>query len=184
MKIKFLWPLVLGLSIVIVDNKQYLRSETVTLSESQRQQLRSLGAKIILPSYIPQGFRLSEVKILGEDRKGYVILFENAENSCFLVEGVEDASGDDGLELEGTIAIDSNLFGQGYWLNYGTPKNPELKQQFPESDLYSDWMKIGEYFYRLSGALIAREEYDYPNCRQDLSPSEAVKVIESFGDSN
>ncbi|MFM7351516.1 MAG: hypothetical protein ACKO1G_00205, partial [Microcystis aeruginosa] len=64
------------------------------------------------------------------------------------------------------------------------PKNSELRQQFPEPDFYSDWMKMGEYFYRLSGALIAREEYDYPNCRQDISPSEAVKIIESFGDNN
>lgn len=99
-------------------------------------------------------------------------------------EGIENARGDDGLELEGTLALNSPLFGEGYWLNYGTPKDSELRQQFPEPDLYSDWMKMGEYFDRLSGALIAQEEYDYPNCRQDISPSEAVKIIESFGDNN
>ena len=184
MTIKFFWPLVLGLSIVIIDNGQYLRAETVTLSASQRQQLRSLDAKIILPNYIPPGFRASEIKILAEEGKGYAVLFENAENSCFLVEGIENARGDDGLELEGILALNSPLFGEGYWLNYGTPQDSELRQQFPEPDLYSDWMKMGEYFYRLSGALIAREEYDYPNCRQDISPSEAVKIIESFGDNN
>jgi hypothetical protein len=183
MRRQFLWALVLGLSIVIIDNKQYTSAETVTLSESQRQQLRSLDAKIILPSYIPEGFRLREIKILEDDSKGYAILFENADNSCFLVEGTNEGI-DAGLELEGSLEINSEFFGQGYRVNYGTPQNPELRQQFPESDLYSDWMKIGEYFYRLSGALIAREEYDYPNCRQDISPSEAVKVIESFRDSN
>jgi hypothetical protein len=67
MTIKFLWPLVLGLSIVIIDKGQYLRAETVTLSASQRQQLRSLDAKIILPNYIPPGFRASEIKILAEE---------------------------------------------------------------------------------------------------------------------
>lgn len=184
MRVKPLLTLILGLSIVIIDNQQYTsRAETVTLSESQRQQLRSLDAKIILPSYIPQGFRLSDVRILSEDRKGYAVLFENADNTCFLVEGT-DTGIDEGIELEGILAIDSPLFGQGYMVNYGRPKDPALQQQFPEADLYSDWMKIGEYFYRLSGSLIAREDYDYPNCRQDISPSEAVKVIESFGDSN
>jgi len=80
MTIKFLWPLVLGLSIVIIDNGQYLRAETLTLSASQRQQLRSLDAKIILPNYIPPGFRASEIKILAEEGNGYAVLFENAEN--------------------------------------------------------------------------------------------------------
>jgi len=107
MTIKFLWPLVLGLSIVIIDNGQYLRAETLTLSASQRQQLRSLDAKIILPNYIPPGFRASEIKILAEEGNGYAVLFENAENSCFLVEGIENARGDDGLELEGTLALNS-----------------------------------------------------------------------------
>jgi hypothetical protein len=184
MRVKPLLTLILGLSIVIIDNQQYTsRAETMTLSESQRQQLRSLDAKIILPSYIPQGFHLSDVRILSEDRKGYAVLFENTDNTCFLVEGT-DTGMDEGIELEGILAIDSPLFGQGYMINYGRPKDPALQQQFPEADLYSDWMKIGEYFYRLSGSLIAREDYDYPNCRQDISPSEAVKVIESFGDSN
>jgi hypothetical protein len=183
MKIKSLLGLVLGLSIVVIDNQPYAKAETVILSDSQRQQLRALDAKVMLPSYIPQGFRVSDVKILREERKGYAVLFENADNTCFIVEGT-DTGINDGLELEGTLALNSDLFGQGYMVNFGTPKDPELKQQFPESDLYSDWMKMGEYFYRLSGSLIAREEYDYPNCRQDISPSEAVKVIESFGDSN
>ncbi|MGV2387433.1 MAG UNVERIFIED_CONTAM: hypothetical protein LVR29_01110 [Microcystis novacekii LVE1205-3] len=62
MRLKFLWPLVLGLSIVIIDNGQYLRAETVTLSASQRQQLRSPDAKIILPNYIPPGFRPARLK--------------------------------------------------------------------------------------------------------------------------
>jgi hypothetical protein len=183
MKIKLLPALVLSLSIVTIDNQQYAKAETVTLSESQRQQLRSLDARIILPRYIPPEFRVSDARILEDDRRGYAVLFENADNTCFLVEATDEGI-DEGIELEGTLPIDSPLFGQGYMVNYGTPKNPELQQQFQEADLYSDWMKIGEYFYRLSGSLIAREDYDYANCRQDLSPSEAVKVIESFGDSN
>ena len=71
MTIKFFWPLVLGLSIVIIDNGQFLRVETVTLSASQRQQLRSLDAKIILPNYIPPGFRASENELPRRKRTGY-----------------------------------------------------------------------------------------------------------------
>jgi hypothetical protein len=146
------------------DGKISILAGTVTLNETQQRDRRSLGMPVLLPTYLPPGFQLAEVKILQEGMKGYTILFESANNGCFLVEATNGGIGG-GIELESTLPITAKFFGEGYALNYGLPKDPELRQQFPEADLYSDWMKLDRYFYRLSGALMAREEYDYANCR-------------------
>jgi hypothetical protein len=174
--------LVLGFSMLTMGKSPSSLAGTVTLNETQQRDLRLLGMPVLLPTYLPPGFQLAEVKILQEGMKGYAILFESANNGCFLVEATNGGIGG-GIELESTLPITAKLLGEGYALNYGLPKDLELRQQFPEADLYSDWMKLDRYFYRLSGALMAREEYDYANCRQDIAPAEAVKVIESLRDS-
>jgi hypothetical protein len=168
--------------MLVIDSSRYSRASTAIVNENQQRELRSSGVPVILPTYIPSGFRAVEVKTMSDGAKGYSIVFERADdNRCFLVEGIDGGIGG-GIDLEFTLPIDSKLFGSGYILSYGLPKDPEMKQQFPETDLYSDWMERNRFFYRLGGALIAREEYDYANCRQDLEPSEAVKVIESFSE--
>ncbi|MDV3000909.1 MAG: hypothetical protein N5P05_002515 [Chroococcopsis gigantea SAG 12.99] len=194
MKLKYIALAVLiNISIILIDYSLYpgqlLSARSSGLTAEQRQQLESLSIKTILPQYVPGGFAIIDVKLEdaaeGTSRDqvtGYTVLYEK-DNTCFLIEAINKGIGDT-LDLESMQPIASKLFGGGYFLNYGAPKDAEVKKEFPDPDLYSDWMKYENAYYRLSGSLLAREQYDYANCRQDISPDEALKIIQSLAPIN
>ncbi|MFM7601320.1 MAG: hypothetical protein ACKO7R_09005 [Pseudanabaena sp.] len=67
------------------------------LSDSQKASLKSLGIKVAIPKYVPQGFRVATIRTEpcrdGERadangvcrfRPGYTVLYRNAQNHCFV----------------------------------------------------------------------------------------------------
>ncbi len=187
MKLKYI-GLAAITSLLIFISSYYFHSPEPILAQSSRltreqlQQLKALPIKTLLPGYVPQGFEIIDVKLEEDRATGYTVLYEK-ENTCFLIEALNKGIGGS-LDLESMQPIKSKIFGGSYFLNYGSPKDADVKKEFPEPDLYSDWMKYENAYYRLTGSLLAREQYDYANCRQDLSPAEALKVIESLAPIN
>lgn len=88
-------------------------------------------------------------------------------------------------ERENQITVNTQLFGQTT-LYYGHYQDSEMRQNFPEADMYMDWAGNGP-FYRFIGAGFVRQSYygernsqPIKECRNDISTREAVKVIRSL----
>ncbi len=163
--------------------------QTSQLTKPQLNKLQALNQKILVPAYVPTRFRVKDVvtkiepgQISGASQ--YAILYQNPQdNSCFTIESASGGIGS-GPELEYRLPIQSKRFGSEYGLNYDRPKEPLVRKQFLNPDLYTDWMEENGSFYRLSGAYSTRESHNQLNCRKDLSSQEALRVIESLTDLN
>jgi hypothetical protein len=145
-------------------------------------QLKTLAVPIVIPTEIPDGFAAAAVTVAaGNDlEQGYSILYRDPDNRCFLVEYT--AGGIGGTPAtEYRLPLNPPLFPTAdYGLNYGPFIDPDLRSQFPEPELMSDWLEYSGGFYRLAGAAYINDQQSpAPPC-QDLAPEEAVTIIESF----
>jgi hypothetical protein len=93
------------------------------LSTSQKESLKSLGIKIAIPRYVPQGFRVVAIKTepcrAGERadangvcrfRPSYAVLYRNAQNHCFAVDAIGGGVG--GPSGRYTYETTTKLFGK------------------------------------------------------------------------
>lgn len=93
------------------------------LSASQLESLKSLGIKIAIPQYVPQGFEVAEIKTEpcrdGEQagangvcrfRPSYKVVYRNAQNHCFAVDAVGGGVG--GPNGVYTRAVNTNILGK------------------------------------------------------------------------
>ncbi|MBD0270086.1 MAG: hypothetical protein ICV77_17550, partial [Cyanobacteria bacterium Co-bin8] len=82
---------------------------------------------------------------------------------------------------ENRLPIAPPLFAdEGYGLNYGIYQDEALRSQFPDPQLYTDWLVGPSGAYRLIGASYLNSAFpDQPPC-QDISPEEAVQIVESL----
>lgn len=163
-------------------NRDQLRANT-QLSDKQTNQLKSLGSKVAIPSYIPAGFQVASVQVKpcpsGVRRfcPNYAIIYRNSNNSCFAIEstggGIGDMPSDD---LEQEYAVNNPILGKSALLKYR--KNPRLSGP----TLTGSWMGQGP-FYRFTGAgsrlFLNTALPELSNC-SDISPQEAVRVWESL----
>ncbi|MBE7382400.1 MAG: hypothetical protein F6J95_013445 [Leptolyngbya sp. SIO1E4] len=154
------------------------------LSPEQTAEIRMLGVPLVVPTDIPAGFTVVHVEGTQEngplDSRRYRILYRDSSDRCFLV---EYASAGVGAipETEYRIPIRPPLLEEGeYGLNYGSYVDPNLRAQFPDSILMSDWLPKGDGFYRLAGATYINDALAPIDPCQDLTPEEAVQVVESF----
>ena len=145
-------------------------------------ELKTLGVPVVIPTAIPAGFAVAQVTVdKGNDRdQGYSILYQDPDNRCFLVEFT--AGGIGGTPTtEYRIPLKPPLFpALDYGLNYGPFVDPELRSQFPEPELMSDWLEHGGGFYRLAGAAYINETQTPSAPCQDLTPEAAVTIIDSL----
>lgn len=76
-----------------------LQSQSIPLSPESQAALAALNIPVAVPTYIPDGFTLSQIKInlcpsdspqRGECRGGtsYEIIYRNSENTCLMVEAI------------------------------------------------------------------------------------------------
>lgn len=145
-------------------------------------ELEALNIPVVIPTYLPEGFSLvaHEAGEAAPEPGGgpyYWLVYRDVENHCFAIEYASGGIGGPGLENE--LPINSPLFGSGYALYYGSYDDPDLKQQFPEPDLFSDWLQGDQGFYRLVGAQLTMQTYNQAGCI-NLAPAEAVKIVESL----
>ncbi|MEG3851243.1 hypothetical protein QT971_30460 [Microcoleus sp. herbarium19] len=153
------------------------------LSDRQTNQLKSLGTKVAIPSYIPAGFKVASVQVKpcpsGVRRfcPDYAIIYRNSNNSCFAIESTGGGIGDmPSADLERSYPVNNSILGKSAVLKYR--KNPRLSGP----TLIGSWMGQGP-FYRFTGAgsrlFLNTAPPELSNC-SDISPQEAVRVWESL----
>lgn len=148
-------------------------------------ELNALEIPIIAPTYLPDGFDLVDyeagVNEAANETVGagpyYWLVYRDDTQRCFAIEYTSGGIG--GPTLAQSMPINSPLFGSGYALYHGPFEDPNLATEFPEEDLFSDWLQKDTGFYRLIGAQLTMQTYKQSNCK-NLPPEEAVKVIESM----
>lgn len=154
------------------------------LSEKQTNQLKSLGVKVAIPSYIPPGFQVASVQVKpcpsGVRRfcPDYAIIYRNSNNSCFAIESTGGGIGDmPSADLERSYPVNNSILGKSAVLKYR--KNDRLS----DPTLIGSWMGEGP-FYRFTGAgsrlFLRTVAPELSNC-SDISSQEAVRVSESLG---
>lgn len=153
------------------------------LSEKQTNQLKSLGTKVAIPSYVPAGFQVASVQFkpcLSGVRRfcpNYAIIYRNPNNSCFAIESTGGGIGDmPSADLERSYPVNNSILGKSAVLKYR--KNNRLSGP----TLTGSWMGKGP-FYRFTGAgsplFLDTAPPELSNCK-DISPQEAVRVWESL----
>lgn len=160
------------------------------MSPTQTSQLTSLGIEVVVPGQVPPSFAIAEMRVDSSDTgPGYLVVYQNnapegaasgQRSQCFAVEFAAEGIGDSPA-TEGRIPIQPPLFGdQGYGLNYGPYTDPNLRAQFPDSNLFTDWMLGLSGAYRLVGASYIGDLFESLQTCEDVSPEEAVALAESF----
>ncbi|MEO0826522.1 MAG: hypothetical protein AAFX95_12360 [Cyanobacteria bacterium J06639_16] len=149
------------------------------ITPEQNQKLLELGIDIAVPTQVPPGFRTFSA-ITGTQPGGpsYMLIYQDQLDRCFAIEHTTEGVG--GLpDIENKIPLNPPLFGEGYILYHGAYTDPALQADFPEPNLITDWMTGNSGFYRLIGAAYLEQNYPDLTC-QDISPDEAVQVIDSL----
>ncbi|AFZ12100.1 hypothetical protein Cri9333_1196 [Crinalium epipsammum PCC 9333] len=158
-----------------------IKQSTARFSPKQIQILKSVGMKIVVPTYIPSGFKIETLSNNSDKNyKGYTVIYRRNDNACFSIEAINGGIGDE-PDLEHTLPYNSPLFGKGI-LNYGKYTDIYLRKQSPLSEMTTRWMEPKNYqaFYRFNGANWYSSDKGKPKCNKDISPTEAVKVINSL----
>ncbi|MCU0545563.1 MAG: hypothetical protein MUE44_25900 [Oscillatoriaceae cyanobacterium Prado104] len=162
----------------ISPNSRQLLANT-QLSQTQINQLKSLGVKIAIPSYIPAGFQVASVQVkpcpsgIRRFCPDYAIIYRNSNNSCFAIESTGGGIGDMPSDnLEQSYPVNNPILGKSALLNY------RKNSRFSGPILTGSWMGKGP-FYRFTGAGSRLVNAELSNC-SDISPQEAVRVWESL----
>ena len=171
------------------------------LTPQQRDLLDSTDIKVFVPSYIPNGFQVHEVKTYrGSIARGYGIIYrDKTRDICF---AIESTTGGIGGRLGGEYAyiypISTRLFGNTsvIFTNYSfldmRRQNipSEEQKRSPQPYLGTEWARntsVSSSFYRLIGADFVGQSYygakiNQPAeiCRNDITPLEAEKIVKSL----
>jgi hypothetical protein len=175
------------------------------MTNAQQETLKSLGIKVVVPSYAP-GFQVAKVMAqcpLKRSRTGdchfgprYGIIYHSPKNACFAIEGASGGRGD--VDGEYKVPVTSKLFGATMlWFSTTFPPNgsspdyrtPSLAQlQTLQFYLITSWMSAspssGPTYLLRSGAKVfsnSRDSDSYTSgCKIGITPQEAVQIIKSL----
>jgi hypothetical protein len=154
------------------------------LTPEQTTQLKTLGAPLVVPTAIPAGFTVEQVAVKQDDRfSGYRILYRDEGDRCFLVEYTSGGVG--GIpKTEGRLPIKLPILSPDadFGLNYGHYEDPNLRAQFPDPELISDWLPISGGFYRFVGATYINNSLVPDASCKDVAVEEAATILESFAE--
>lgn len=152
------------------DGSQAVETRIMDLgvSQSQLQQMKSIGMKMVMPKNVPPGFRLANILSQSNERFGpsYLLVYRK-DRACF---GVEGTSGGIGGIPAGTKShvVRNAVLGKG-----------QIEEQSGDPRLIGQWMGRGP-FYRFVGANYRfNDSSELVGC-QNVSPKEAVFVGESL----
>ncbi len=152
------------------------------LTPEQTAAIRTLGVPLVVPTSIPAGFQVESVVTKTDGRfPGYTVLYRDGGDRCFVVEQTSGGVGSVPA-TEFRLPINSPLLAGAaeFGLNYGPYAEPAMRQQFPEPVLISDWLPIEDHFYRLAGADYINTVLTPPRACVDVTPEEALQLVESF----
>ena len=156
------------------------------LTRNQIVKLRSASVPIVVPQYVPLGFRVTDVSVDTLDRRfgpHYSINYKNAEDVCFSV--MFTGGGVGGGNYDYLLPIQTKLFGKlplifGYQVarNAKRPSESELNSRYPT--LLTEWAHLPgsqRGFYSLQS--YTTEAGEKAGCKT-ITPREAIKIAQSF----
>jgi hypothetical protein len=169
-----------------------LHSQSIALSPEEQAALAALNIPVVVPTYIPEGFTLSQIKInlcpsnspqRGECRGGtsYEIIYRNPENTCLMIEAIGGGLG--GPDSEFHYTTQTPLLGE-VDIRFGeTPGNrniPSSEQlSTPQPGLYNFPANVPS---TRSPFYAVRVEENRYSCGQNtsISPREFEQVLQSL----
>lgn len=156
------------------------------LTPDQTAQLKSLGVEVAVPGVVPPTFSVVEIQAKPAAGSGpgsgasYAIVYQDSTNRCFIIEFAADGIGDPPV-TEHRIPIHPPLFTEReYGLNYGVYQDQSLRKQFPEPELFTDWLMGNSGAYRLIGGSYIQAAFPNQSDCKDITPEEAVQIVESL----
>jgi hypothetical protein len=153
------------------DDSAQSQSPLTGATDAQREKLDTLDMGIIVPSYMPEGFKVVGVTTrpcapsgCGRGLPEYSIVYRSPSKACFSIEGTSGGLG--GPSLDRALPVNNELLGAtevGFYRN---------------NDLASDWQSMNAEsgpYYRLS----SRPDSTY-GCTTKITQKEAIKVVRSL----
>ncbi len=146
----------------------YTDGKAAGLSAEQTAELKKLNAAIGIPTYIPTGFKLDEMKIEEHPEPelvGYTLVYRNAAGKSFMIQSINDGVGD---------VSEPRVFGRNTYFENGVQAGYTGDD---EGGLFVSWMGSKER-YQPKGSL--QQLYSLVADKSDISLREAVKVMASL----
>ncbi len=141
------------------------------VTQAQLQQMKAVGMRMVMPTTVPAGFRLTDVVSRSDSRFGpsYLLVYRKGA-ACFGIEGTRGGIGGIPTGDAGSYPIKNAVLGRGQLEQRSSAAQPQL---------ISQWMGR-EPFYRFVGANYSfNGGSELANC-QNISVKDAVLVSESL----
>ncbi|PZU91519.1 MAG: hypothetical protein DCE90_19600 [Pseudanabaena sp.] len=165
------------------------------LSPSQKSSLKSLGIKVAIPQYVPQGFRVAAIRTepcrAGDRRDAngvcrfgpeYAVLYRNAQNHCFVVNSVGGGIG--GPSGQYTRAVNTRLLGKVN-VNVGIGMGEPITEAIANTPQANVWtFPAGKSpFYSVATRAGRGDRIDSTatcSTRAYMTPNELIKIVQSL----
>jgi hypothetical protein len=163
------------------------------LSASQQRSLKSLGIKIAIPRYVPQGFRVVTIRTepcragssvdangVCRFRPDYTVVFGNAENHCFAVSGTGGGIGGPGGRY--TREVNSKILGK-VDVNVGTGSGEPMTAAIANTPQDHVWtFPAGKSPFYSVGTTIDNRARSATTCNKAafMTPNELIKIVQSL----
>jgi len=163
------------------------------LSASQQRSLKSLGIKIAIPQYVPQGFRVVSVKTEpcrrgdridanGVCRFGpdYTVVYGNARNHCFAVSAIGGGLG--GPSGRYTREVNSKILGK-VDVNVGMGSGERMTAAIANTPNENVWtFPAGKSPFYSVGTTIDNRARAATTCNKAafMTPNELIKIVQSL----
>lgn len=189
-------PKTLGLAVlvsllILLYAAQRLKSQSIALSADEQALLAALNIPVAVPTYIPNGFSLSEIKVNycspnslgGNCRNGssYDIIYRNSDRNCIRVEAIGGGLG--GPDSEFHYATQTELLGAvdiRFGEIPGSGRTPTAEQlTVPQPNLFNFPEAAGS---ASSPFYAVRVEENHYSCGENtsVSPREFERVLQSL----
>ena len=159
---------------------------TAQLTREQIARLRSANVPIVVPQYVPAGFRVADVNVDTRDRRfgpHYSIDYKNAEQSCFSV--IFTGGGIGGESYDYRLPIQTKLFGE-LSIMFGSqvvrsakrPSQSELNSHYPIlATIPAKLPGTQRGYYSLQS--VVADAGGKAGCKT-ITPSGAIKIAQAF----
>lgn len=161
-------------SIAQNNGSQAARTRIVDLgvSSTQLQQMKAVGMRLVMPTTVPAGFRLTSIASRSDARFGpsYLLVYRKG-TACFGIEGTRGGIGGIPTGDAGSYPIKNAVLGRG--------QLEQRRSSAGEPQLISQWMGR-DPFYRFVGANYSfNGGSELANC-QDITVKDAILVSEAL----
>lgn len=172
MKARSLLGFMVSLTILGASSLPVL-AQIPRMTPNQKAALRALNIKIVVPAYVPAGFRIANVlTIKNSEGTGSAIIYKDKNNRCFAIEttsgGVGDLGGNRSYRFNNLVFGRSTLEEGKFGIS-------------SRSTLLGQWLGSGPFHRFVGGGYISSVQikYDLSGCN-NISLQDAIRVSESL----